>query len=148
MVTGKKHVFMLSFIISFISSVNIISPYYNTINFKVLLITNFVENSSKLHGFTYYFMKYIQRLLQKQLNEYLKIFPVTAITGPRQSGKSTFVKHNLKDKYKYVTFDDPLLIDFFHNDPKGFMEQYNNHVIFDEVQKVPEIFLLFKNGGG
>jgi len=77
---------------------------------------------------------------KKQINEYLKIFPVTAITGQRQSGKSTFVKHNLKDKYKYVTFDDPLLIDFFHNDPKGFMEQYNNHVIFNEVQKVPEIF--------
>ena len=89
-------------------------------------------------------MKYIPRLLQKKLYEYLKNFPVTAITGPRQSGKSTFVKHELEGQYRYVTFDDPLLIDFFYSDPKGFIKQHSDRVILDEVQKVPEIFPYLK----
>jgi len=37
-------------------------------------------------------------------------------------------------------FDDPLVVNFFENDPRGFMEKYENKVIFDEVQKSPEIF--------
>jgi len=89
-------------------------------------------------------MNYIERLLRQKLDEYLGCFSVIAITGPRQSGKSTFVKHQLKGKYRYVTFDDPLVVDFFHDDPKGFMDQYKNRVIFDEVQKVPEIFSYLK----
>ncbi len=89
-------------------------------------------------------MEYVHRTLEKKLDEYLKVFPVTAITGPRQSGKSTLIQHHLEDKYKYVTFDDPLLTDFFYSDPKGFMSQYNNHIVFDEVQKVPELFPYIK----
>ncbi len=89
-------------------------------------------------------MEYIPRVLQKKLQEYLNNFPVTAITGPRQSGKSTFVKHHLENQYRYITFDDPLLIDFFLNDPKGFINEYDNRVIMDEVQRVPEIFSYLK----
>ncbi len=89
-------------------------------------------------------MNYIHRTIEKTLTDYLSIFPVTAITGPRQSGKTTLIRQSLKDKYRYVTFDDPMIVDFFYSDPKAFMQQYGNRIVFDEVQKVPEIFSYIK----
>ncbi len=89
-------------------------------------------------------MEYIHRIIEKKLNDYLGIFPVVAITGPRQSGKTTLIQQSLKDKYRYVTFDDPMIVNFFYSDPKGFMLQYSDSVVFDEVQKVPEIFSYIK----
>lgn len=86
---------------------------------------------------------YIQRVLEPILREYLQAFPVLGLTGPRQSGKSTLLRHILRD-YKYVTFDDYKLIDFFHHDPEKFIQTYSNKVIFDEVQKVPELFNYIK----
>lgn len=89
-------------------------------------------------------MKYIKRNLEITLEKYLKIFSVIGITGPRQSGKSTMLKHVLGDKYTYITFDDINIVNFFHNDPVGFMETYNENVIFDEVQYAPELFRYVK----
>ena len=90
-------------------------------------------------------MQYLQRKIEVKILEYLKIFPVVAITGPRQAGKSTTLLNLLaKTKYKYISFDDVKLRSFFYNDPDGFFMQYNNKVVFDEVQKVPEIFEYIK----
>ncbi|OGV27604.1 MAG: hypothetical protein A3F18_07440 [Legionellales bacterium RIFCSPHIGHO2_12_FULL_37_14] len=89
-------------------------------------------------------MKYLPRVIEHKLLEYLKIFPVIGLTGPRQSGKSTLLKHMLSDKYKYVTFDDPTNVRLFSEDPEGFINTYSNKVIFDEAQKVPEIFHYIK----
>lgn len=89
-------------------------------------------------------MKYYPRQIEQQLKQYLKSFPVVGLTGPRQSGKSTLLLHCLEDQYQYVTFDDQEHIDDFYDDPKRFMAQYSNKVIFDEVQKVPEIFNYVK----
>lgn len=86
---------------------------------------------------------YLPRLLEKQLDEWLKLFPVVAITGPRQSGKSTLLKEKLSS-YRYVTFDDIQTRNYFANDPSGFMSQYSNQVIFDEAQKAPAIFDAIK----
>ena len=96
--------------------------------------------SIKLHG---HFMIYLHRVLESQVKQHLKFFPVVGITGPRQSGKSTLLQHLLVD-YRYVTFDDHEVLMFFYNDPKKFMRVYNNKVIFDEVQNVPEIFNAIK----
>lgn len=89
-------------------------------------------------------MNYIKRVLEKPLSIFLKSFPVTAITGPRQSGKSTLLKHFLEKEYEYVTFDDPIIINHFTDDPKGFIRKYSNRVIFDEVQKVGSLFSYIK----
>ncbi|MCA9409138.1 MAG: ATP-binding protein [Candidatus Omnitrophica bacterium] len=89
-------------------------------------------------------MKYIPRHIEKTLREYLKIFPAVSLTGPRQSGKSTTLREMFGDKYTYVSFDDPLTLDYFAQDPKGFMRQYANHVIFDEAQKAPLLFNYLK----
>ncbi len=88
-------------------------------------------------------MKYTHREIEKTLREYLDFFSVVGITGPRQSGKSTLLLHVLKD-YKYVTFDDHMIVESFYDDPERFMRTYNNKIIFDEVQKVPEIFDYIK----
>lgn len=82
---------------------------------------------------------YIHRSLEQQLIDYLEIFPVVGITGPRQSGKSTMLKTILPD-FEYVSFDNVPTRQYYYSDPKGFLNQYSDKVIFDEVQKVPEIF--------
>ncbi len=89
-------------------------------------------------------MKYIPRLIEREIKRYLKIFPAVAITGPRQSGKSTTLQKIFGNKYQYISFDDPILIDFFLNDPKGFLNQYSDKIIFDEIQKVPSLFDYLK----
>jgi len=89
-------------------------------------------------------MRYLPRLLEKRLSQYLSAFPVVGITGPRQSGKSTLLKHQLASQYRYVSFDYQPMVDAFYGDPDRFMEQHANHIIFDEVQKVPEIFHYVK----
>lgn len=82
---------------------------------------------------------YHHRVLEPKLAEYVKYFSAVGLTGPRQSGKSTLLLHQLKG-YQYVTFDDHRTVALYHDDPNKFMRIYSNKVIFDEVQKVPEIF--------
>lgn len=87
---------------------------------------------------------FIERRLATKVKSYLTTFPAVAITGPRQSGKSTLLKHLFKNNYQYITFDRDDMRSMFLNDPKNFMAQYNDRVIFDEVQKIPEIFNYLK----
>lgn len=89
-------------------------------------------------------MAYIHRVIEKKVTKYLSAFPVVAITGPRQSGKSTMLQEMLDMTYEYVTFDDERMVHTFHDDPERFLRTHNAHVIFDEVQKVPELFNYLK----
>ncbi len=66
-------------------------------------------------------------------------YPILAITGPRQSGKTTLLKFLFPD-YRYVTLENPDVRAFAENDPNGFLKQYDRYVIFDEVQRVPHLF--------
>lgn len=86
---------------------------------------------------------YKHRVIESVLKKYIKSFPVVGLTGPRQSGKSTMLLHSLKD-YTYVTFDDFKIVNLFHQDPERFMNLYTNKIIFDEAQKVPELFSYIK----
>lgn len=82
-------------------------------------------------------------MIERTLSEYVlhgaKSMPVVAISGPRQSGKTTLVKHIFPD-YPYVTFEDLEIREFSKSDPKGFLSQYPDGVILDEIQYVPELF--------
>jgi len=66
-------------------------------------------------------------------------FPIIAITGPRQSGKSTLAKMTFPNK-KYVSFDDQYYRALAKSNPKDFLKAFPDGVILDEAQKVPEIF--------
>jgi len=81
----------------------------------------------------------IQRHLFAKAQQLLEKFPIVAITGPRQSGKTTFSKQ-LKPEYSYVNLEDITNREFAKNDPKGFLNTYKNGVIIDEIQYVPEFF--------
>ncbi|MGA1870829.1 MAG: ATP-binding protein [bacterium] len=88
---------------------------------------------------------YRQRSLSTKFKEALTGFPAVLITGPRQSGKTTFVQHELKDSHAYISFDDPLNRTFALHDPKGFLAQFKNKsIIVDEFQYVPEILSYIK----
>lgn len=89
-------------------------------------------------------MVYIQRVLEPAVLKYLKWFPVAGITGPRQSGKSTMLQHLLRDRYEYLTFDDHRTLELFSVDPEKFIRLHGDRVIFDEVQKAPQIFNYIK----
>jgi len=72
--------------------------------------------------------------LKTQLNE----FPVVTVLGPRQSGKTTLVRH-LFPGYKYLSLEDPEIRAIAEEDPKGFLSKNREHVIFDEIQRTPHL---------
>ncbi len=88
---------------------------------------------------------YQQRLLAPVLRQALASFPAVLITGPRQSGKTTFLKHEAGAGVDYVSFDDPLERDFASLDPVGFLGRFASRpVIFDEIQYVPHLLPQLK----
>jgi uncharacterized protein len=89
-------------------------------------------------------MAYVPRIIESAVKKYLSIFPAIGLTGPRQSGKSTMLQKLLGGSYQYVSFDDSGNVERFRSDPVRFMRLYGNKAIFDEVQKVPEIFNYIK----
>jgi len=88
---------------------------------------------------------YIDRLLSAILKNAVKHFPAVLVTGPRQSGKTTFLLHDMGKKVDYVSFDDPMERNFAISDPNGFLDRFQKRtVILDEVQYVPEILPYLK----
>ena len=65
-------------------------------------------------------------------------FPVVALTGPRQSGKTTLAKSVFKDK-PYVSLENPDEREFALRDPKRFLQRFPSGAILDEVQRCPEL---------
>ena len=65
--------------------------------------------------------------------------PVVAVTGPRQSGKTTLVRKAFPGKH-YVSLEDLDEREFATDDPRGFLGRYPDGAILDEVQRCPELF--------
>jgi len=83
----------------------------------------------------------IKRTIEHYLIEAAQDFPVLAILGPRQSGKTTLAQAIFKD-YTYVNLEDLSLRELASTDPKGFLNSYKDKigVILDEIQHVPALF--------
>jgi predicted AAA+ superfamily ATPase len=81
----------------------------------------------------------IERDIAPKVKEALAKYPIVAVTGPRQSGKTTLCKM-LFPHYRYVNLEDISLRQFAKIDPKGFLETYQGGVIIDEIQYVPDLF--------
>lgn len=80
----------------------------------------------------------IQRQAQKKLKSLAKVFKAVAVIGPRQSGKTTLTKICFPDK-PYLSLENPDIRAFANEDPKGFLAQFKDGAILDEVQRVPEL---------
>ena len=80
----------------------------------------------------------IYRTLQTALERLSTKYPVITLTGPRQSGKSTLLKHAFPD-YQYISLEDLDMREYATNDPRGFLATYPRRVILDEVQRVPSL---------
>ena len=88
-------------------------------------------------------MPYRHRVVESRLRRYLELFPAVAVTGSRQSGKSTLLRKALPN-YPYVSFDDPEEMRAAELDPRGFLARYPDRVILDEAQRAPELFSYLK----
>lgn len=81
----------------------------------------------------------IRRDIESQIHNALNKYPIVAVMGPRQSGKTTLCQM-LKPTFTYVNLEDISVRDFAVSDPKGFLETHKNGVIIDEIQYVPDLF--------
>ncbi len=79
------------------------------------------------------------REIKKEMDIYLSKYPILVLTGPRQSGKTTFLKNEFSN-YKYVNLENFDHRNYAITDPNGFLAEHGDFVIFDEVQRVPELF--------
>ena len=86
-----------------------------------------------------YLCNMIERIAKIKLKDLAKKFKAIAVTGARQSGKTTLVKEVFKDK-PYVSLENPDIRNFALQDPRGFLQTYPKGAILDEVQRVPELF--------
>jgi len=82
---------------------------------------------------------FISRQLAAIIKAQQSKFPVLAVTGPRQSGKTTLLRELFND-YRYVSLENPDTRSFANEDPVGFLNMYNEFVVFDEIQRVPSLF--------
>ena len=72
-----------------------------------------------------------------------KDVPVLLLTGYLGSGKTTLVRDVFQDK-KYISFDDKNMRELAAANPNDFIMAFPDGAIFDEAQKVPEIFDALK----
>jgi len=85
----------------------------------------------------------ITRKIAEAIQNSIVFYPIIALTGPRQSGKTTLLKHMFPG-YRYVSLENPDNLEFAQNDPNGFLSLYDKMVIFDEVQRAPTLFSYLK----
>jgi predicted AAA+ superfamily ATPase len=81
------------------------------------------------------------RQIQKELLKAAKEYPVLAILGPRQSGKTTVARATFPN-HNYVLLEEPDILEFALSDPRAFLKHYTNKsgLIIDEAQHAPDLF--------
>ena len=87
---------------------------------------------------------YIPRSLEPVLRKAVREFPAVALVGPRQSGKTTLLKHLFEAQYSVVSLEPPDIRLAALKDPRGFLNLYPSPVIFDEIQYAPELLPYIK----
>jgi predicted AAA+ superfamily ATPase len=88
---------------------------------------------------------YVERDMSSAILHALADMPVVAVTGMRQTGKSTLLqKQRELEKRRYLTFDDFAHLEAARRSPEGLLEEVEGPVTIDEVHKAPEILTVIK----
>jgi predicted AAA+ superfamily ATPase len=97
-----------------------------------------------MHNCKYMTWRYLKRSLELVLNRAAAEFPGVILTGPRQSGKTTLLKHLFGETHGYVSLELPDVQAAAAADPRGFLELHSPPVILDEVQYAPDLLPYIK----
>ena len=87
---------------------------------------------------------YLKRTLENYVKNVSNTFPVLLLTGARQIGKTTLLKHIEETTRKYVTLDNPVIRVLAQEEPDLFLQRYSPPVLIDEIQYAPELFSYIK----
>ena len=88
---------------------------------------------------------YIHRSLERKFLKMSSAFKAVMVTGARQVGKSTMLKHLAQDTGRvYVSMDDADVRELANRDPKLFFQMYQPPLLIDEAQKAPALFEQIK----
>jgi len=88
-----------------------------------------------------YFMNYINRTIESKFLRLSDFFKAVLITGARQVGKTTLLKHLSEGQNRtYVTLDNLMARKLAKSDPVLFFQTYKPPIIIDEIQYAPELF--------
>lgn len=86
-------------------------------------------------------MEYINRELERKFLKMNKVFKALLVTGARQVGKSTMLRHLAENTGRtFVSMDDKRNRELAHRDPGLFFQTFKPPILIDEVQKAPELF--------
>ena len=80
----------------------------------------------------------IEREITQQLTALFRQYPFVTVTGPRQSGKTTLCRTAFPE-LAYTNLEAPDQRDFAESDPRGFLAQFGEGAIIDEIQHVPDL---------
>lgn len=90
-------------------------------------------------------MKYMERSLERKFLRMSSFFKAVLVTGARQVGKTTMLKHLAKEQNRtYVSMDNTMSRILAKSDPVLFFQTYKPPIIIDEIQKAPELFEQIK----
>ncbi len=90
-------------------------------------------------------MEYIPRELERKVMKANGFFKAVLVTGARQVGKTTMLKHLAEGtERKYVSMDNAMARELAQSDPVLFFQTYKPPILIDEVQKAPELFEQIK----
>jgi predicted AAA+ superfamily ATPase len=89
-------------------------------------------------------MSYINRTIENTIIDVNKSYAAIILTGPRQVGKSTTLRHLSEPNRKEVTLDDLENRRMAQNDPELFLSIHKPPVLIDEVQYAPQLFSRIK----
>lgn len=93
---------------------------------------------------------YIKRALESVVRRYSEHFKVVVVTGPRQVGKTTMLRHLMEEdaasgiERAYVNLDNTAILQTAKEDPALFLQRYRPPVLIDEIQKAPELLPYIK----